>query len=307
MRANNIKLAVFYSLVAAFFYAFLGTMVKLSEKAGSTNEMIVFFRQLTGLIALSPFLIRDRVQDSSKKSWLKTDQIHLHILRVVASLGSMYCLVYSLKYLPLVDALLITYTRPLFIPIVVFIWFRKKWTKTTWLGLVVGFLGITLILKPDKMMFDIAALVGLASAMFGAVAFTCIRRLTKTDSANKILFYYLCFSIPLAAFPLVLNFHMPTAKELGLLAAIGICGTIYQMTLTRAYQFAKAFKVASMLYSTIFFGALFDFWLGDFSIDYIGIIGIALIIVGTVITIKQSDTPFPPETPNKKKRIDEVN
>ena len=302
MRANNIKLAILYSLLAAFFYAFLGTMVKITEKSGATKEMIVFFRQFVGLVALSPFLIRDRINDPSKESWLKTKQIHLHLLRTVASLGSLFCLVYALKYLPLVDALLLTYTRPLFIPIVVFIWFRKKWTKTTWFGLIVGFLGITLILKPDKLMFDIAALVGLGSAMFGAIAFTCIRRLTKTDSANKILFYYLTFSIPLAGFTLISNWSMPTPKEWILLCSIGACGMLYQMTLTRAYQYAKAFKVASMLYSTIFFGAAFDYWLGDFSIDYIGVIGISLIIVGTVITIKQSDTPFPPENHARKKK-----
>ncbi|MCH9631519.1 MAG: Pseudopaline exporter CntI [Chlamydiia bacterium] len=298
MRANNIKLAILYSLLAAFFYAFLGTLIKITEKSGATNEMIVFFRQTVGLITLSPFLMNDH----KKFGGFKTDKLHLHILRVVASLSSMYCLVFALRYLPLVDALLLTYTRPLFIPIVVFIWFRKKWKKTTWLGLIVGFLGVTLILKPDKKMFDIAALIGLASAMFGAVAFTCIRRLTKTDSANKILLYYLGFSIPIAAVPLISNWNTPSPKEWILLCVIGICGMIYQMTLTRAYQFAKAFKVASMLYSTIFFAAGFDYWLGDFSMDLIGLVGIVLVIVGTVITIKQGDTPFPPETPNKRKK-----
>ncbi len=295
MRANNIKLAVLFSLLAAFFYSLLGTLIKVSERS-VPNEMIVFFRQVVGIIALTPIIAVEK--KSFKK--LKSKCFHLHLLRAFASLSAMYCLVYALKYLPLMDALLLTYTRPLFIPIVVFLWFKKKWTKNTWIGLFIGFLGVALILKPDQSMFDVAAAVGVASALFGAIAFTCIRRLTKTDSANSILFYYLIISIPIASIPLISNWTTPTLKQWGLLAAIGIIGTIYQMTLTRAYQYAKAFQVASMLYSTVVFAAFFDWWLGDFSLDYLGVVGMICVIVGSIITIKQKIRPFPPENPKNK-------
>lgn len=299
MRADNLKLSIIFSLLAAFFYALIGTLIKISERSIS-NEMIVFCRQLIGLIVLSPLLI---LQGKSTVS-LAPGSLHLHILRSISSLAAMYCLGFAVKYLPLTDALLLTYTRPLFIPIIVLLWFKKKWSRNTWFGLIIGFLGVALILKPDRHMFDIAAVVGLASALFGAIAFTCIRKQTKTDSANTILFYFFILSIPLSMLPLFKHWVMPTSKEWGLLAVIGIFGMIYQMTLTRAYQYAKAFKVASMLYSTIIFAAFFDWWLGDFSIDSIGILGIICIIIGTIITIKQKVTPFPPENQKKKETKD---
>ncbi len=295
MRANNIKLAVLFSLLAAFFYAVLGTLIKISEQT-IPKEMIVFGRQCVGFFTILPFMLFEK----NKTTICKPESFRLHLLRAVASIGSMYCLVYALQHLPLVDALLLTYTRPLFIPIVVFIWFRKKWSKNTWFGLIVGFLGVALILKPDKRVFDIAAVIGLGSAMFGAIAFTCIRRLTKTNSANSILFYYLILSIPIAAIPLFKSWTTLDLKSWGFLIAIGIFGTVYQMTMTRAYQYAKSFKVASMLYSTIVFGAIFDWWLGDFSLDYFGAIGMVLIIIGTILTVRQKSAPFPPETPIKK-------
>lgn len=274
MRADNIKLAVIFSLLAAFFYSLLGTFIKMTSHSVS-NQTIVFFRQFIGIITLMPIL---GFQKGSFKN-LKTKHFPLHLLRAFASLAAMYCFVFSLQFLPLIDGLLLTYTRPLFIPIVVFLWFKKKWTKSTWVGLFVGFLGVALILKPGKEMFNIAAFAGIASAMFGAIAFTAIRRLTKKDSANTILFYYLAISVPIALIPMVLNWTAPTLKEWGLLVAFGITGTIYQMTLTRAYQYARAFQVASMLYSTVIFGAFFDWWLGDFSIDYLGVLGIICVIL----------------------------
>lgn len=281
MRIDNTKLAIAYGILAAFFYAVLGTLMKMAEQQGSTNETVVFFRQLIGLLALCPIYF----SQERRKEVLKTNRLVLHIIRAISSLISMYCLVYALKYLPLVDALLITYARPLFLPIILLLWFRKRWAKTTFFGILTGFLGVAMILKPDKQMFDIGALIGLASALFGSVSFTCIRKLTRTDSADTILMYYLLLSLPLSLIPLFFNWKTPDQSDYLMLLMIGVCGLIYQMTLTRAYQHAKAFKVSSILYSTVVFGALFDWWLGDFSIDLLGFIGIALIILGNIITL----------------------
>lgn len=258
---------------------------------GTSSEVAVFFRQVFSIITLSPLLFFEKKGVKT----LKTKQFPLHFMRAFASLASMYCLFYALKYLPLVDALLLSYTRPLFIPLVVFLWFKKKWTKNTWLGLITGFLGVALILKPDSFHFDVPALVGLGSGLFGAVAFTAIRRLTRTESANTILFYYFAISLPVAAFPLARCWKTPDAKTWILLAVLGVLGTIYQQTMTRAYQYAQAHKVASILYSTIIFGAIFDWWRGEFSLDYISVIGIVLIVIGTLITLRQKDKPYPPE------------
>jgi drug/metabolite transporter (DMT)-like permease len=291
MRSDNLKLAVAYGSLAAFFYALLGTLMKVTEQAGATNETLVFFRQMIGLITLLPFLTKEE----RKFTPPKTSSFPLHLLRAISSLCAMYCLIFSLKYLPLVDALVLTYTRPLFLPIIVFFWFRKKWSKNTFFGILIGFLGVACILKPDRKMFDIGAFVALASALFGSISFTCIRKLTRTDSANTILLYYLLLSIPLAIIPVLFNWSTPKKFDWVLLAIIGICGLIYQMALTRAYQHAKAFKVSSILYSTAIFAAFFDWWLGDFSLDYLGFAGIALIIIGTIVTVRQKVSPFPPE------------
>lgn len=291
MRSDNTKLAITYGILAAFFYATLGTLMKISELQGATNETVVFFRQFIGLLALSPIFF----SSESYKEVFKTQRIFLHIIRAVAGLISMYCLVFALKYLPIVDALMISYARPLFLPLILLVWFRKRWSKTIFFGILIGFLGVALILKPDKQMFDLAALAGLASALFGAVSFTCIRKLTRTDSANTILVYYLTLSIPMATFPLFFNWKTPSSMDLLLFLMIGVCGLIYQMTLTRAYQHAKAFKVSSILYSTVIFGALFDWFLGDFSLDVAGGIGIVFIIIGNLITIQQKMNPVPLE------------
>ncbi|GAB4187717.1 MAG: DMT family transporter [Simkaniaceae bacterium] len=291
MRSDNPKLAVLYSLAAAFLYALGGFLVQAFAK-DIPNPMIIFFRIVFSLFFLAPIL----TMQLPSMGALKTKSFPLHLLRAFTSLSAMFCLYYALKFLPLVDVLLLTYTRPLFIPVIVYFWFGKKWTKQTFLGLVIGFLGVVLILKPTEHIIEVASLIGLASGLFGALAFTTIRRLTKTEFPDKILFYYLILALPISAISLVqgwisLNWHI-----FFVLLAIGFVATLYQLCLTRAYRHAKAFKVGSLLYSTVIFGALFQWlFLDNLTLDIPTVIGMVLIFLGSFLVMKVPSTKVPRE------------
>lgn len=283
MRKESMSLAITFSLLASLCYATLAFLIKITEHY-LPNPMIIFFRQAISFCILMPLL---PLRIGSYRN-LKTDCFHLHLLRAFSSIAAMFCLYFAIRYLPLMDAVLLSYTRPLFIPIVVYLWFRKKWTKNTWIGLCVGFLGVVLILKPDEALFDVAALVGLAAGMFGSIAFTTIRRLTKTEPPDRILFYFLAISLPLTSIPLAGAWQTPTLHEWGLLAVIGIGATFYQMFLTRAYRHAKAVKVGSLLYSSVIFAWIFDFFLGSGQVSLAAVIGMTLIIFGSFIALYES-------------------
>jgi len=281
MRSDNLRLAILYGILASLFYALMGVFVKIAEQT-VPNEMVVFFRQVISLVIFAPIFY---FQKSSTQK-IKTQRFPLHLLRAFASISASYCLFYAIEYLPLVDALTLSYSRPLFLPLVAYVWMGKKWRKNVWFGLLVGFLGIVLILKPSHKVFDIAALVGLAAGLFGAIAFASIRRLTKSESANKIFLYYLLLSLPITAVPLVGGWKAFTLREFFLLALVGLVGMLYQMMMTRAYRHAKAYKVSSVLYATVIFAAAFDWFIEGKFLDIVSIIGVALIILGSVATLK---------------------
>ena len=278
MRVYNIKLALLYALGAALLFAASGVIIKFLTISAS-NQMIVFFRQLFALLFLIPF------SRGKGKSNIKTRKFPLHILRAFASLSAMYCLVYAIKYLPLVDALLLSYTRALFMPLIVFLWFGKKPPKYVFLGLIIGFIGVACILKPDSKVFDIAALVGLASGLFGAIAFSAVRRLTKTENPVKIMLFYLILSIPITAVPLASSWVSPDQTAWLCLLGLGVVGVFYQYMLTKAYEHAKGPQVASVLYSTVIFAAFFDWFLWHESLDVFSILGIIIVVVGSLIAL----------------------
>lgn len=282
MRNESLPLAITFSLLASFTYALLAYLIQTAEQF-LPNSVLVFFRQLFGLLILLPIV----PYKLGSYSQLKTKTFPLHLLRTFASLSSMFCLYFALRYLPLTDTVLLSYTRPLFIPIIVFLWFHTKWTKNTYFGLLLGFLGVVLILRPGEMTFDLASLSAVASAFFGAIAFTTIRRLTKSEPSERITFYYMALSLPLAGVPLVKNWATPTLSGWGFLVLIGAVALAYQLFLSRAYRHAKAVKVGSLLYSSVAFAYLFDFFLGRKDLPLIAFAGMALIVIGSILALRE--------------------
>ncbi len=282
MRHESTSLAVTFSLLAAFSYALLAYLVQTAEHF-LPSSVLVFFRQLFGLLILLP-VIPFKLGSYSK---LRTKVFPLHLLRTFASISSMFCLYYALRYLSLTDTVLLTYTRPLFIPIIVFFWFRKKWTANTWLGLIVGFIGVVLILRPGEITFNVASMAAIAAAFLGGIAFTVIRRLTKTEPSERITFYYMALSLPLALIPLGKNWETPPPIGWAYLAIIGGVAVVYQLLLSRAYRHATAVKVGSLLYSSVAFAYLFDFFLGKKGFPLIALAGMALIVIGSFLALRE--------------------
>ena len=128
--------------------------------------------------------------------------------------------------------------------------------------ILLGFAGILLILKPGLGLFQPAALIGVLSALFASVAQVGIRRLTRTEPVERIVFYFGVISTAVSAAPLVREWRTPPATLWVVLAGLGIVATLGQLALTRAYSHAPATRVGPFIYSAVVFAALLDwlFW-----------------------------------------------
>jgi drug/metabolite transporter (DMT)-like permease len=129
-------------LASALLFSGVGAIVKAAS-AELPSEVVVFFRNATAMVFLTPWLlIRHRNLS------LKTAVPHLHLLRAAAGLGAMYCFFIALGLLRLADAMLLCYTLPIFIPIIEWFWLKEPVSRKTKIAVTVGFVGITLVLKP---------------------------------------------------------------------------------------------------------------------------------------------------------------
>lgn len=273
-----------FALAAAFCSASLNVFVKFIGDGQSINS-IAFARYFFGFILLLPWFF------SEKKVWCVPNQSKI-FFRSLTNLGSVICIFYSLKYLSVVNVTLLSYSFPLFVPILALIFLRVKTPFKLWLGIIIGFIGVTLVLQPHADSFNTVMLVALLAGIFAACSVLQVRLLTNSLSTKKILFYFFLWCTVITGIGLPFSFHMPTWYQLGLLFMVGVCGSLNQIFMTLALKYTMARIVSAICFSAIVFAGLLDWLIWHKAPDALACMGISVVILGGLITtLAKSDHP----------------
>jgi drug/metabolite transporter (DMT)-like permease len=273
------KQAATLLFASSALFATAGAAVKVAS-ARVPSEMVVFFRSFFGLVVLLPWLA------SAGLEGLRTPFPRQQVTRALAGLAAMYCFFYAIAHLPLAEAILLNYCSPLFIPFIAWAWLGEPIPPRIGWAASVGFVGISLILKPGLGFFSPAALVGVCSAMLTAVAMVSIRGLARYEPTTRIVFYFGAVCTLASTLPLIWSWRTPSPGTLGLLVLVGVLATSGQWLLTRAYALAPAARVGPFTYSTVVFAALlgWGFW-GEVP-DGLSALGAILVCAAGVLAIR---------------------
>jgi drug/metabolite transporter (DMT)-like permease len=266
-------------VAAGLLFSAMGAAIKLASR-DLPNAMVVFFRNAVGLAMLLPWLL------PGGREGLRTRDVRGHLVRGLSGLAAMYCFFYAIAHLRLADAVLLNQSVPLFLPMVGRVWLGEKVPPGLWRVLALGFAGLLLVLKPGSELFALASLVGLASAMLGAVAQVGIRRLTRTEPVERIVFYFALIG-SLGGAPAALAAWRPITGGMWIvLLAMGFFATLGQLSMTRAYAHAPAAVVGPFLFAGPIFAGLFDWWIWGVLPDRLFVLGALLVAVAAVLTLR---------------------
>ncbi|MGC1783566.1 MAG: DMT family transporter, partial [Acidobacteriaceae bacterium] len=149
---ENAALGGFLIVIAFLCVAIMSALGKAA--AHVPTGTIVFFQNFISLVLFLPWVLRHGV------AGVKTSRTWLHILRAVAGLLSQVLMFAAVKKMSLMNAVLLSNSAPLFIPLFTWAWLKKKISGVVWCSLLLGFLGVVLILKPSAaLLSNPAALV----------------------------------------------------------------------------------------------------------------------------------------------------
>lgn len=288
MQSDDLRRGALLMLAAGLLFSAMGALVKYLS-AELPNEMVVFFRSVTGMLALLPWVLHRGV------GRLKTKNLRVHIARGLAGVAAMYCYFYAIAHLPLAEAVLLNFSTPLFIPFIAFLWLGERVSARIGTAIGVGFVGIVLILKPGLDLFTPVSLIGLASGLFAALAMVSIRRLTRTEPVLRIVFYFSLVCTAVSAVPLIWRWQAPDPGLWTLLILMGALASLAQLLVTRAYSHAPAAQVGPFTYSTVVFAATIGwiFW-GEIP-DLLSFGGTALVCLAGIMTIRYAGQRLLPE------------
>lgn len=262
----------------------MGAFAKASAAQGASEALIVFVRNVVGVLALLPWVLRHGPQS------LRTTRLSGHLWRSLFGLLGMYTLFYAIAHLTLAEALLLNYASPLFIPFIAWAVLAERPPALMIPAALLGLAGVALIVKPAALGLSVAALVGMASGVFAACAMVSLRRISDTEPAQRVVFYFSAIGTLISSIPLWWFGSWPSLTLLALMVGTGLAATNGQLQLTRAYSHAPAARVGAMGYSAVIFAALLGWLLWGETLDVYSVCG-AVLVIGTCVLASWQRAP----------------
>lgn len=281
---NLLLQGVFFVIAAEAILVGTGIIIRILSDHVPISQL-VFLRNALGLLWMLPLVMGFKALGSKGIS-LRTERIHLHIIRAFIGVSAMSCLYFGWTHLPLGTAALLKQTAPLFMPMLALWFLGEKLNPVLWWSLPIGFVGVAWVLNPTNAGFQWALLVGLLGAVLGALAKIVVRKMKDTEPSRRIVFYFSLFAALLSAPFAVSDWVLLGRVEwLGVLA-IAALSTLAQLSMTRAYHSAPAGYLGPFTFSSVIIATLVGWSIWDETLDMITVMGMLLILMGGVMTVK---------------------
>jgi len=270
-----------WMLVAGFLFGCMGVFVKLGAAHFSHVEL-VFYRSFFGLVMVYLIMRSQRVSVSTLH-WRS------HLWRGLSGSIALALFFYCITVLPLATAVTLNYTAPLFLTIFTMLVFKDKFHLPLTIAIALGFCGVVLLLHPTLQHDQLLpGVLGLISGFLAGVAYLNVKQLGSIgEPETRTVFYFsLTASLGSGVWMLFDRVHTITAQGFAILLGLGLSATLAQLAMTRAYRVGRTLVVGSMAYSTIIFASLFGIGLWGETLPLTGWLGMALIVLGGVISLK---------------------
>lgn len=255
--------------------------------------------QVTALRALSsmPLIV---IYVIWRKAWPTLLKVRwpLHLFRVVIGIAMLTSFAFALKTLPLTEAYALFFISPLLIAALSIPFLGEKVSRTSWIAIAVGLLGVMVVLKPSGAgIISWAGLAILASATCYAFSAITVRLLSRTDSSESMVFW-LMLGVSFGATLLAWSVWKPfLVEDYWLLLALAITGFIGQLTITEAFKSAPAATIVPFEYSALVWGLGLDLLIWQTIPELRVFVGAGIIVASGIYLAKHEASGIEAEHP----------
>lgn len=277
VRSFNWKRGVLLILASWLFFT---TMVALARDLHETVSvpMILLFQNLLSIPLIAPMMW------SEGKESFKLPDLKLLSIRFIAGYLNFALIFWAVHYASIVNVLLLSNSAPLLIPLIIWAWRGIRISFKLWLGIIVGFCGIAIILQPSKTLDNFGDLLALCAALCFAISMIVQRRLVKKSHSHTILFYYYLLGI-LVSLPLAIATWHPLDSTLFFkLILLGLLSGIGQLFFLKALKYERPSFLSPFNYSSVVYAVLINLLIWNKVPSSLEIIGIIVVCTGAILT-----------------------
>jgi S-adenosylmethionine uptake transporter len=272
-------------VLGSFWFATMALGIKYASNSFSTAEL-VFYRGLVSVIFMALVV---RARGVSMRSPVPM----MHIWRTVFGVFALSLWFYAIAHLPLATAMTLNYMSGVWVAAFVVggsILYGNSSKQGPLLATVLmGFVGVVMTLRPtldQNQLF--AGIVGLISGVSAAMAYLQITSLGKAgEPEERTVFYFSIGTTLIGSVGMLFSDLTPWSEvrleDAAWVIPVGLCATLGQWCMTRAYRKGATLVVASMQYSGIVFASIYSLLLFGDQIPAMGWAGIALIVTSGIL------------------------
>ena len=147
-RPERLLVGAVLTTASFFCVALVSALGKVAGESTSTG-FVVLMQNLVPLVIMLPLAVRGGPE------LLRTRKVGLHIVRAATGTACWYALFIAVKPIPLTTANLLTFSAPLWMPVLAWVVFRQRTSRYVWIGAAIGFAGIMLVLQPTGHEFEV--------------------------------------------------------------------------------------------------------------------------------------------------------
>jgi S-adenosylmethionine uptake transporter len=282
-RSPGVPFAV-ATLGIATFACMDALMKGLAIALGAYNAML-WRTGMALVIAAALFLWK-------RERWPGNAIIRFHVWRGVVTSLMAFLFFWGLAYVPLAEAIGLSFIAPLFALYLAAVLLREKVGQNAILASLIGFAGALVIIGGrlgGQYSDDIGKGIGaiLLSAVLYAYNLILQRQQALMAEPFEIAFFqnatmvavYLCFAPFMAV--------VPALEQTPKLAAAAILATTSLLLLSWAYARAEARILIPVEYTAFVWAALLGWWVFSEEVTFATLVGTALIVVGCLVATRQ--------------------
>jgi drug/metabolite transporter (DMT)-like permease len=236
-------------LVASLLSVLMTSFIKHVGQSIPVVE-ILFIRQVLVVVIISPVILKNI------DTVFTTRVLRIHVLRSCLSVIAMITGFTAVVHLPLAEVTAISFVRILFTTILAILFLKEIVGVRRWSSVIVGFIGVLVIVRPEPENINAYALLAIASAFFVSGINVVMRKLSQIERSSTIMAYQSIFVTLAMAGPAIYLWVTPTLDEALFIALIGGLMSLMQWTFIQAFKAGEAAAIAPMDYARLLYAAV---------------------------------------------------
>ncbi|MEM9013418.1 MAG: DMT family transporter [Pseudomonadota bacterium] len=284
---NQIWPGTVYVIAAAFLFAVAPAVARYA--ANDLNVLILVFWTNVWMFILMCLWVMVRPPVGG----LRTDKLGKHFLRSVFTYSAIVAYFFAVVHIPFANAVILQSMGPLFVPILALLIFRRLSDRYVWLGVLISFVGVVLIVRPDRVGVSVGEVSALLAALGGAAAALVIWSLGTTEPPDRQMFYFALFALLLSTLLLPWVWQWPTTGQMIQVFFIALFTIIGQFFYAKAFSIAPGDKVNTWVYMSLVFASIIGFVLWGEPILAFTVVGAVLVVGGAYLATRENGANTP--------------